>query len=172
MNTKLAPLSKYVLVDASAARMARLWTSVSQRLTKEMPLYRRRPVLALVAASGLLLGAVAGYSWGTWWGPTRAQRSATVLQTATDRLTVELGRGVTLKLAAHSHAQLLPGDDNRISIRLQHGTITCELDSRASRRFSVLVEDLEVRDTGTRFSVSRDADSGQVDVTVERGSVE
>ncbi len=172
MNTKSAPLANYVKVDASAARMARLWTSVSQRLSSKTPLYRRRPVLAMVATAGLLLGAGAGYSWMTWLGPAGSSRGITVLQTASDRLTVELGKGITLRLAAHSRVQMLPRNDSRVSIRLEHGSITSDLQPGNPRRFSVLVDDLEIRDTGTRFIVSRDASSGQVDVSVERGSVE
>jgi len=171
MTTKISPISKYVQVDVSAARMARIWSSVNGRLTSP-PLYRRRPVLAMVAGVGVSLGVAAGYGWFSWRTPTNASRSATVLQTATDQLTVELGKGITLRLAAHSRVQLPPGSDERILVRLQHGAITCDLESRDTRRFSVLVEDLEVRDTGTRFSVSHNAETGQIEVSVDRGSVE
>jgi TolA-binding protein len=171
MNTKLAPWSKYVQVDTSAARMARLWTSVSHQLGSK-PLYRRRPVFAMVAAAGLSLGAAAGYGWVTWWGPGAALLSSAVLQTATDQLTVELGKGISLRLAAHSRVQLLSGDDDRVSLRLEQGTITCELTAHGKRRFAVLVADLEVRDTGTRFTVTHDSSNANVEVTVERGSVE
>jgi hypothetical protein len=170
MNAKPAPLSKYVPVEMSPVRIARLWASVSARLGT-MPIHHRRYLLAVVATVGLLVGAGAGF-WTAalrWHGSPIA--FGATLQTARDRLTVDLDDGSRLELASDTRAQMLPGDARSAAIQLQHGTVVCDVASRSKRRFSVFVADLEVRDTGTRFSVSRDSDSGQVEVAVERGSV-
>ena len=130
-----------------------------------------RYLLTLVATVGLLVGAGAGF-WvaaGQWHGASTS--IGATLQTAGDRLTVDLDDGSKLELASNTRVQVLPGDARHAAIQLQHGSVVCDVASRSKRHFSVFVADLEVRDTGTRFSVSRNSDSGQVEVAVERGSV-
>lgn len=170
MNTKPTSLSQYVPIEVSPTRVARLWAVVSARIGTH-PFQQRRYSLAVVAAVGLSLGAGGGF-----WVAARQWHGASVsfgatLQTTGDRLFVDLDGGDQLELAANTRVQVLPGDIRNAAIRLQQGTVVCEVASHGKRHFSVLVADLEIQDTGTRFSVSRDAESGQVEVTVERGSV-
>jgi transmembrane sensor len=170
MNAKPTPLSKYVPVEVSPARVARIWASVSARVGSR-PLQSGRYLLAVVAAVGLIVGAGAGF-WvaaGRWHGANSSFGAA--LQTAGDGLTVDLDDGSKLELASNTRVRVLPGDARNAAIQLQNGRVVCDVASSSKRHFSVFVAELEVRDTGTRFSVSRDSDSGQVEVAVERGSV-
>lgn len=164
-------LSQYVSVDTSPARLARIWGGVSERL--ERAPRRRRPwvyravaitALAAVAGAGTVVALQQGRPGAPW------QRAA--LATAGDSLVVDLDDGSRLELAARSRVEMLETSETAVSVRLNHGRVECDLKPRAGRRFAVLAEGVEVRVTGTRFSVELGPEKKHVVVAVSRGSVE
>jgi transmembrane sensor len=169
MNSKL---SQHVPVDTSPARIARVWEGVSARL-------QVRPVRGYarfrrLAAAGALVGAVgvafAFYQQHTESNGAPWQRAA--LETAGDAMVVDLDDGSRLELAARSRVEMVESSASALSVRLNHGRVECDLKPRPGRRFAVLAAGVEVRVTGTRFSVELSPDKRRVAVAVTRGSVE
>jgi transmembrane sensor len=166
------PLSQHVSVDTSPARLARVWQGVSARLpARPVRGYAR---FGRLAAAGVLLGAVAmggafylrhTESSGAPW-----QRAA--LETAGDVMVVDLDDGSRLELGARSRVEMVESSASALSVRLNHGRVECDLKPRPGRRFAVLAAGVEVRVTGTRFSVELLPDQRQVTIAVTRGSVE
>ena len=171
MTTKPS-LSQHVQVDTSPARIARVWDGVSARLQArpqraQSRFYRLAAVAALVAAVGVggALYVDHSRSAGAPW-----QRAA--LETAGDDMVVDLDDGSRLELAARSRVEMVESSASALSVRLNHGRVECDLKPRPGRRFAVLAAGVEVRVTGTRFSVELSPDKRRVAVAVTRGSVE
>ena len=171
MSSKPA-LSQHVQVDTSPARIARVWDGVSARLQAQPQrgharFYRLAAVGALVAAIGVggAFYLQHGQSSGAPW-----QRAA--LETAGDDMVVDLDDGSRLELAARSRVEMVESSASALSVRLNHGRVECDLKPRPGRRFAVLAAGVEVRVTGTRFSVELSPDKRRVAVAVTRGSVE
>jgi TolA-binding protein len=170
MTTKPS-LAQHVQVDTSPARIARLWDGVSTRLSVQPGRSRK---LAWRAAFGAALAAVAGIALFFYLEQARPgapwQRAA--LETAGDTLVVDLDDGSRLELGARSRVEMVETSATAVSVRLNHGRVECDLKPRRGRRFAVLAAGVEVRVTGTRFTVELSPDKRRVDVSVSRGSVE
>jgi TolA-binding protein len=93
------------------------------------------------------------------------------LETAGDSLTVDLDDGSRLELAARSRLEVLAGDSHSAAVKLKRGTVVCDLVSGPERHFSVFAAEVEVRVTGTRFTVNLNPERNHVEVSVQRGSV-
>jgi transmembrane sensor len=161
-----------VRVDASEARVDRLWSGIAARL----PGRRRGPRLvwavaglsalavALLVARGVRHRGDAGTS--AWEGAR--------LETGADALSVALVDGSRLTLAPSSRVEF--GDRSAAAVRLTlaRGRLACDVTHRPGRSFTVAADGVEVRVVGTRFSVSseRNAEGTRVEVSVERGVVE
>ncbi len=102
--------------------------------------------------------------------PSFAFRNAT-LETAGDSLTVDYSDGSRLELAARTRLEVLAGDSHSAAVRLKRGSVVCDLASLQGRQFSVFAEGVEVRVTGTRFTVNLNTETKQIEVSVQRGSV-
>jgi TolA-binding protein len=170
MNTKPS-LSQHVQVDTSPARIARLWEAVSARLSVRPS---RSRSFAWRAGLGVALATALGVALFFYQEQGRPgapwQRAA--LETAGDTLVVDLDDGSRLELAARSRVEMVETTATAVSVRLNHGRVECDLKPRQGRRFAVLAAGVEVRVTGTRFSVELSPDKRRVDVAVTRGSVE
>jgi transmembrane sensor len=94
------------------------------------------------------------------------------LETAGDALVVDLHDGSRIELDARTRIEVLEGAEENLSMRLRHGRIECDLVPKPGRRFTLLASSVEVRVTGTRFSVELTPNGERVEVAVERGSVE
>lgn len=170
MTTKPS-LAQHVQVDTSPARIARVWDGVSARLSVRPS---RSRSLAFRAGLGAVVAAVAGIALFFYLEHARPgapwQRAA--LETAGDTLVVDLDDGSRLELGARSRVEMVETTATAVSVRLNHGRVECDLRPRPGRRFAVLAAGVEVRVTGTRFSVELSPDKRRVDVAVSRGSVE
>ncbi len=126
---------------------------------------------SFAAAALLVIGATA-ISWRLSMrvSPAFAFRNAT-LETAGDSLTVDYSDGSRLELAARTRLEVLAGDSHSAAVRLKRGSVVCDLASLPGRQFSVFAEGVEVRVTGTRFSVNLNTEANQIEVSVQRGSV-
>ncbi len=165
---QLTPLSKFVRVDTSQVRLARIWSRVSSRLElRPRPLRSRwrwsvafLAVIIVVSASWVVLpGKLTHPAW-----------NGAALETLLDGTIVHLDGGSRLEIFARTRVEMLSDNPRAAAVRIEQGKIICDL-VRQQRRFSVFAGDIEVRVTGTRFSVERDRASGFVEVAVERGSV-
>jgi TolA-binding protein len=170
MVTHSAPLSKYLRTDIAPARLARIWASVSARLELQ-PRARRPFSLAGAAAALLVVLSLVGIWMFAHSAPTRSAFHAAVLETSTGALTVDLDDRSRLELAPQSRLGIRNDNPEAAAVTIERGRVVCDLARRQGRRFSVLAGDVEVRVTGTRFSVEFEPNSGLVEVAVERGSV-
>jgi len=170
--TTETPLSKHVAVDLSPARVARVWAAVSSRIEVTPRAGRRwlaRGVLGLGVAGALAGGAflIMGRQGDT--GVSAFQRAA--LETAGDAMAVKLDDGSRLELSAHTRLRVTENQPSSVALDLERGRVDLDITPRPGRHFSVLAAGVEVRVTGTRFSVEL-GPNRRVEVEVERGSVE
>ncbi|HET9960155.1 MAG TPA: FecR domain-containing protein [Polyangiaceae bacterium] len=161
-------LSKYVALDLSSARVARLWPQIEPRV--RLP-RRHRPWLmrgALVGALALGVGAGALVVRSQSGAESVFQNA--VLETQSDRLSVNLGEGSNLELSAETRVSVRESAAHAVRLRLERGSVVCDVSHLPGRHFSVEASGVEVRVVGTRFRVTQAP--GRVQVAVERGAVE
>jgi transmembrane sensor len=122
----------------------------------------------------LALGAgfalVAFFFWPTERTPSLWENAA--LETAGDNLMVALKDGSRMELGAETRVLLNESEPSAVNVSLQRGRVECDVVPKRDRRFSVVAAGIEVRVTGTRFSVEVAPRGDRVVVEVMRGSVE
>jgi TolA-binding protein len=164
-------LSRYVQVDVSPTRVARLWQNIVPRL--EQGPSRVRRWFAPVALSGALLASgVAGAFWLTQGPDPSSVWENAALETAGDSLSVKLEDSSQIELSAQTRVELSESAPDSVRLRLRRGSVRCDVTHRPGRRFSIDALGVEVRVVGTMFSVAIGDDARHVNVAVERGSVE
>jgi len=168
----VTPPSKYVRVDVSPARVARVWSGVASRLDaaptgRRRGLYRGALALALVAVAVGLTGRVV-------WEHQAARSALTkaALETAGDAMAMGLDDGSRLEIAAHTKVRVTGNDPQTMALDLDHGRVDCDITPRPGRRFTVAAAGVTVRVKGTKFGVELAPARDRVDVDVERGLVE
>lgn len=162
-------LSRYIRVDISDARINASWARVSRRLSPRAN-DRRGWMLGGAFAAAVAVVSLSLLFLGNSRTASVWQNAA--LQTAGDTLAVDLEDGSRLELSAHTRLELSESAPQSVRLELQKGGVHCEVAPNAKRRFSVVAAGVEVRVTGTRFSVSVAPSSDRVDVQVTKGSVE
>lgn len=176
MNEKRA-LSKYVRVDASTERLARIWDGVSERVSQARPrlwsswtwggwAWRGGAVLALSAAFAFVF---------VLWKDRHSLPSAwqgAALETATDALSVALEDGSQMELGARTRVEVRESSSRSIVVTLSKGRVDLSVVPNPNRRFVVSALGVDVRVVGTRFSVELTPDRNQVEVRVREGTVE
>ncbi len=166
-----SPSSKYVKVDVSPARIARVWAGVSERLEvaprgRRRWLYRSMAVAALAGIAGVVTARVVGEHHA------RSAWSAAALETASDAMAVALDDGSRLELAAQTKVRVTGNEPLSMALELDRGRVDCDITPRPGRHFSVSAAGVEVRVKGTRFGVELAPGRDRVDVDVTRGLVE
>lgn len=161
-------------MDASEARVDRLWSNVAERLEA-----RRRPHLRWIwAVAGLAAATAMGVLvWraqavGT---PVAPLVSATArLETQAEALHLRLNDGSSLALVARTQVAVKHNQPRLVSLALSRGELHCDVTHRPERSFTVVAGDVEVRVVGTEFSVKStpEGDGARVEVSVLRGVVE
>jgi tetratricopeptide (TPR) repeat protein len=172
-----SPASKHVSIPDAEQRLGKIWLGVRDRLEQRPSMWRRaflwRSAYPWVAAGALASAAavaiIIGWPEGT---TTTSGWERATLQTASDGLDVDLQDGSRLELARETRLFLAEAAATAVEIQLEHGRVACDVVPNPARRFSVSTRGIEVRVTGTRFSVERSSDGHRVTVNVERGSVE
>ena len=94
------------------------------------------------------------------------------LETAGDALVVDLHDGSRIELEARTRIEVVESAEENLAMRLRRGRVECDFVPKPGRRFTLFASGVEVRVTGTRFSVELAPDGERVEVAVERGSVE
>jgi tetratricopeptide (TPR) repeat protein len=94
------------------------------------------------------------------------------LETAGDALVVDLHDGSRIELDARTRVEVVESVEENLSMRLRRGRVACDLVPTPGRRFTLFASSVEVRVTGTRFSVELAPNGERVEVAVDRGSVE
>lgn len=160
--------SKYVAVPDADLRLQRIWGHVTERLDARPVRRVHWPLLG----GGLLASALLAF--GVWVAlPSEPSGSAwehATLQTASDSLDVALHDGSRIELFEQTRLTLAESEATAVEIALEQGRVECDVVPNRARRFVVRAKDVEVRVTGTRFSVERRGE--RVSVGVESGSVE
>lgn len=171
MNGK-PPLGLHVSSDVSSVRVARIWERVSEQLATRGRL--RSPWFARLVSVGAVFACVA-IGWlafaqlGTGAGSSTQDAA---LATAADARALDLEDGSRLQLAAQTRVEISRRTPLATELRLTRGRVECDVVPSEQRRFSVLANGVEVRVTGTRFSVELNPGDNRVSVEVQRGSVE
>jgi len=163
--------SKYVRIDVSPARVARVWEGVAGRLDG-VPKRGRRWLYG-----GVLAAALAGTAAFVTVRAVNEQhaRSAwqkAALETAGDAMAVGLDDGSRLELAAHTKVRVSGNEPASMALELDHGRVDCDITHRPGRHFTVAAAGVTVRVKGTKFGVELAPSRDRVDVDVERGLVE
>jgi TolA-binding protein len=167
-------LSKHVVVDASEARLARIWGGVSEGLARRATpgrhfALRGAAALFFVAAVAGVLFALVRLRDPNFVGSPFHQAA---LETAGDALVVDLHDGSRIELEARTRIEVIESAEENLAMRLRRGRVECDFVPRPGRRFTLFASGVEVRVTGTRFSVELTPNGERVEVAVERGSVE
>jgi transmembrane sensor len=167
-------LSKHVAVDTSEARLARVWSNVREGLERHAAPERRfvrrgLVVLAVTVALAAVAFGAARFRDPNFVGSPFHQAA---LETAGDALVLDLHDGSRLELDARTRVEVVESAPDNLTMRLRHGRVECDVVPKPGRRFTLLASSVEVRVTGTRFSVELSPNGERVEVSVERGSVE
>jgi TolA-binding protein len=158
----------------SEARLSRMWSALAdaERIAAARRKRRRRifPVLLATAlAAMVMLGA-------RFWPSPAPVTDGLAIDTGSADQEVTLPEGSHLHLAAATRLRVISSAAGEIRLRLERGSVGCDVVHREGRRFIVEAGGVEISDVGTRFSVGvhPDEDGGRdaVVVRVERGSVE
>ncbi|HWP05601.1 MAG TPA: FecR domain-containing protein [Polyangiaceae bacterium] len=166
------PPSKYVRVDVSPARVARVWAGVSNRL-ETAPTGRRHWAYRGALAATLVALAVGVTGRALWeHQATRSALANSALETAGDAMAMGLDDGSRLEIAAHTKVRVTGNDPQTMALNLDHGRVDCDITPRPGRRFTVAAAGVTVRVKGTKFGVELAPARDRVDVDVERGVVE
>lgn len=171
MNGK-PPLGPHVFSDVSSVRVARIWERVSEQLATRGRL--RSPWFARLVSVGVVFACLAiGWLGFTQLrsGAGSSTEKATLATTNTARA-LDLEDGSRLQLAAYTRVEVSRRTPQATELRLTQGRVECDVVPDKQRRFSVLANGVEVRVTGTRFSVELIPADDRVSVEVQRGSVE
>lgn len=160
--------SQHVPVPDADLRLQRIWRRVAERLDQEPARRSQRWPLALVAAAASALALAAFLYWPN--APAGSVWERATLQTASDSLDFELHDGSRILLLERTRLALAEAEATAVEIALEQGRVDCDVVPNPARRFVVRAASVEIRVTGTRFSVERVDE--RVSVAVERGSVE
>lgn len=165
-------LSRYVQVELSEARVARLWSQVEARLEAPRRTWRWLWVPALASALGVSL--LVAHSQTSQPKLEASAWQGARLETSADTLAVTLIDGSKLKLDPKSRAEVSDETPSAVKLVLERGRVDCDVTHRAGRSFVVVASGVEVHVIGTHFSVATEhnEDSVRVEVRVERGAVE
>jgi tetratricopeptide (TPR) repeat protein len=131
-------------------------------------------VRSLVAAGavGLLsLGVLGAQRYRGGGAETASAWQGAALSTLGDAMAVKLDDGSEVALAAHTRVKVTENRPSNVALGLEHGRVDCDITPRPGRQFAVFAGGVEVRVTGTRFSVELTTPR-RVEVEVTRGSVE
>jgi transmembrane sensor len=129
-----------------------------------------RSLVAAGAVGVLALGVLGAQRYRT--GPEIASAwQGAALSTSGDTMAVKLDDGSEVALAAHTLVKVTENRPSNVALALEHGRVDCDITPRPGRQFAVLAGGVEVRVTGTRFSVELAAER-RVEVEVTHGSVE
>jgi TolA-binding protein len=168
--------SRYVQPEISEARVARLWSGISERLERRpSPVWRWAAASGAVLTGAVLTGAVLLTQPARLFeAPRAAVLAEAELETASDGLSVTLADGSALELESRTRVAVRGNQPQAVALVLEQGEVTFNVTHRPERKFTVVAGGVEVRVMGTQFSVkATPAASGErVEVNVVRGLVE
>ena len=174
-------IADFVSPALSEARITRMWSAIADaertRLRgSESPRSATRRTMRWRAASILAAAlVVAALFLGVRLrSPSSPAMTGLVIDTGAAVQEVSLPDGSILSLAAATRLRVLSATAHEVRLRLERGSVICDVVHREERRFVVAAGDVEVEDRGTRFAVDvrPEADREVVEVRVERGAVE
>ncbi|APR86653.1 sigma factor regulatory protein, FecR/PupR family protein [Minicystis rosea] len=166
----------FVSPALSEARIARMWSAVAEteRARRREPAGRivthKRAIMILAAALAAALLVL-----GLRLRPTSSPAMAgLVIDTGHSVQEISLPDGSTLSLAAATRLRVVHATAGEVRLRLERGSVICDVVHRDERRFVVAAGGIEVEDRGTRFAVDVGPGGGEdvVAVRVEHGAVE
>lgn len=160
---RLTALANHLSPEVQRSSIDAHWRAAAARLPAQ-----RRPLRAWPVAAAALLG-IAVAAWALRPSAARLTVGQGLLA---ERATVaELPDGSKVELAPGSSVLLHASGPERVELALRTGGARFDVTRRPSRRFTVVVDDVEVAVVGTRFTLRREP-GGRVAVEVERGLVD
>ncbi len=163
-----ARLSQFVEPKLDAARKARQYSAISERLSAG----GSRTPLWIALAAGTLLGVLVAGAVFALRAPGALPAAVAVLETAESGQTLTLAEGSRVELDANTRLTLTRVEAKDVLLELGGGGVSVEAAHRPERRFVVRAGGYDVSVVGTRFSVRLDSSRGRaLDVGVERGVV-
>lgn len=170
--TSPRPLSKYLDPPVSEATLTRQWSAIRERYRPKHHRARWRVAAAGGVAALAVAAAVVIMSMRVET-PAPSPWDGTVLVTSAEPLDVALKDGSRLEVGPKTRVQMVDAAPGEVRFSLDHGTTRFSVAKIPGRHFSVVSHDVEVRVTGTRFSVSSVlvGDGHRVAVAVEEGQV-
>ncbi len=185
---KLVPkrIADYVSVPWDERRTEKVWSSLQAQPRARLGPASRASSLAraaLVSAAAVLLVFVVLRRFGSHRASDTVATAnppsmqGRVIDTHGAMQPVQLPDGSTLLLEAESRLWVLSADGDRVRLRLENGSVDCNVAHRPARTFVVEVGGGEVAVRGTRFRVTAARNpmsdhAGGWHVRVEQGSVE
>jgi TolA-binding protein len=166
----------FVRPALGAARVERMWAAVAEaergRERGFRPALRARSwrVAALLAAAALAVALLLVVRRL----PPAPDLTGLVIDTGAATQEVSLAEGSNLSLSAATRLRVISATAGEMRLRLERGSMICDIVHREGRRFLVEAAGVELEDKGTRFAVEVGSSAGHdaVSVRVERGSVE
>ncbi len=160
--------SDAIVTDVSDARVARLWSNVSERLNPR----RRWPYWlaagAAATAAALVLVLMRPSAPAERAGPVVGVHETVAAEQQQRR--VVLSDGSALELEPRTQVFVAKHEPTALELDLKNGAVTCDVAHVAGRQFVVRAGLVKVIAVGTRFSVS--SHGGPVAVAVQQGVVE
>ncbi len=165
----------HVRPSLGEARISRMWSSLAatERGREDRRASRGRIVAILAAAA--VMAALVLIVAPRLRSSTSASMAGLTLDTGETGQQVSLPEGSVLRLGPTTRLRVIAASAEEIRLRLEQGSVLCDVTHLEGRRFVVEAERVEVEVRGTKFEV--DVDPGAdpqraVAVHVERGAVE
>ena len=181
-------LADHIEQNLSDSQMENLWKGISARRDEYQPKTRRRRSAALIGSFAVAAGVLLGWYFGVPLHQAENHAAVTTitetarvfeaggaaLQTANDKMSVDLIEGSVLTLAPHTRIMMKETSSADVALRLQEGRVACDVAKDKDRTFSVHAGPVTVTVVGTRFTVERSLllSGEKILVEVERGLVE
>jgi hypothetical protein len=112
--------------------------------------------------------------WLGWTQRVRGPSSGAVIESSDKPLTLQLGDGSSLELAAQTRLRVLRDQPSAVAVEVGNGRASFDVKHVVGRSFDVRAGLVTVRVVGTRFDVAKTTrrEGTEIEVAVKRGVVE
>jgi hypothetical protein len=166
----------YVRPKLPEARIERMWAVVAQAQQRAPQRHTGRwAMVGSLAAAACIVLLVLLRSWAPARSGERAVASGDTFATDAHERQVTLPDGSLLALGRTTQLQVVRVTGDEVRLRLQRGSLTCDVPRLEKRGFVVEAGGTEIVVKGTRFTVELEPETTtrpELSVSVERGRVQ